>query len=75
MESEFKVTVLCLFCQSPLQKKEDEELESGDLIKCESCGEYNDYDSAVKVAEEKAIEKVNAQIQAKLDKTMKNLFK
>ena len=75
MESEFKVTVLCLFCQTPLQTKEDEEFESADLIKCEFCGEYNDLDSAIKVAEEKAVEKVTAHIQDKLDKSFNKLFK
>jgi len=39
MDSEFKITVLCLFCQAPLQADENAEYESGDMIKCDSCGE------------------------------------
>lgn len=75
MDSDFKITVLCLFCQAPLQAEESAEFESGDLIKCETCGELNDYDSLVEVAKEKGIEKVQTQIEAELEKTMKKLFK
>jgi len=54
MEENFTIEVLCLFCHSTLTADEDMEFESGDLIKCNSCGEMNDYDSVVEVAKEKA---------------------
>lgn len=75
MDSEFKITVLCLFCQAPLQADENAEYESGDMIKCDSCGELNDYDSVIEVAKEKAIDKVKSQVEAELHKKMKKLFK
>lgn len=75
MDSEFKITVLCLFCQAPLQADENAEFESGDMIKCGSCGELNDYDSLIEVAKEKGIEKVKTQVEDELKKTMKKLFK
>ena len=75
MDSEFNITALCLFCQAPLQAEEDTEFESGDLIKCDSCSELNDYDSVVEVAKEKGIEKVKSQVEDELEKTIKKLFK
>ena len=75
MDSEFKITALCLFCQSPLQANENAEFESGDMIKCGSCGELNDYDSLIEVAKEKGIEIVKSQVEDELKKTMKKLFK
>lgn len=75
MDSEFKITALCLFCQAPLQAEEYAELNSGDLIKCESCGELNDYNSVIEVAKEKGVEKVKSQVEAELEKTIKNIFK
>ena len=75
MDSEFKIIALCLFCQAPLQADENTEFNSGDMIKCDSCGELNDYDSVIEVAKEKGIEKVKSQVEAELEKTMKKLFK
>ncbi len=75
MDSEFKITALCLFCQSPLQADKNTKLESGDMIKCSSCGELNDYDSVIQVAKEKGIEKVKSQVETEWNKTIKGLFK
>ena len=75
MDSDFKITALCLFCHAELQADENEEFNSGDMIKCDSCGELNDYDSVIEVAKEKGIEKVKAQVEDELEKTMKKLFK
>ena len=75
MEENFTIEVLCLFCHSTLTADEDIEFESGDLIKCNSCGEMNDYDSVVEVAKEKAVEKVKTDVEEELSKTFNNLFK
>ncbi|VAW64815.1 hypothetical protein MNBD_GAMMA08-3 [hydrothermal vent metagenome] len=75
MEENFTIEVLCLFCHSTLTADEDMEFESGDLIKCNSCGEMNDYDSVVEVAKEKAVEKVKTEVEEELSKTFNNLFK
>jgi hypothetical protein len=72
MGSEFKITCLCLFCQAPLVSEEDAVFKSGDLIKCKLCGEGNDYDSVIKLAKEKGIEKVTSDLKANLKKTFKN---
>lgn len=75
MDEEFTIEALCLFCNAPLTADENMEFQSGDLIKCNSCGEMNDYDSVVEVAKEIGIEKVKTEIGKELKKTMKNLFK
>jgi ASC-1-like (ASCH) protein len=71
MDSKFKITLLCLFCHSALQGDKNAEFESGDMIKCVSCGELNDYDSVIEVAKEKGIEKVKSQVEAELKKLFK----
>lgn len=71
MVSEFNIEVVCLFCKAPLQSDENKNYASGDMIKCNACGELNDYDSVVEVAKEAGIKKIEAEI----NKTIKTLFK
>jgi phage FluMu protein Com len=75
MDEEFKITVRCLFCQAPLQAEEGADFSSGDMIKCQSCGELNDYDSVVDVAKEEGVEKVKTELENELKKSLKGLFK
>ncbi len=75
MDSKFKITCLCLFCQAPLTSDENAVFNSGDMIKCKSCGELNDYDSVIEIAKEKGVEKVKSEVYADLEKTVKHLFK
>lgn len=75
MKDNFTIEALCLFCNAPLTADKNKEFHSGDLIKCNSCGEMNDYDSVVEVAKEKGIEKVKSEVEKEINKTMKNLFK
>ena len=75
MDDSFTIEALCLFCNTALTSEEGEESHSGDLIKCNNCGELNDYDSVVEVAKEKGVEKVKTEMEKELSKTMKNLFK
>ena len=51
----FLVTLKCLFCGESLEGPEDADCQSGDLIKCERCGEESDYDSVFEVAKEDAV--------------------
>ena len=44
------ITLDCLFCGEPLEGTDDVSYSSGDLIKCQKCGEGNDYDSVIEVA-------------------------
>ena len=75
MDSEFKITALCLFCLAPLKAEQYVEFESGDLIKCNSCGELNNYDSVIEVAKDKGFQRIKSQVESKLKKTMKKLLK
>ena len=75
MDQEYKIDVECLFCKAPLQVEEGVESSSGDLIKCSSCGEMNDYDSALEVAKEKGLKVVKADFEKEVEKMMKGLFK
>lgn len=75
MDEEFKITALCLFCQTPLEAEDGAEFSSGDMIKCNACGESNDYDSVIEVAKEKGVEKVKTELEAELKKSFKGLFK
>ncbi len=75
MDNEIDITVVCLFCQAPLQVEKGIEFKSGDLMKCGTCGERNDYDSVIEVAKEEGIRTVTKQVKDDLAKTFKNLFK
>ena len=75
MKEQFAVDVTCLFCGTTLQANEDTEFESGDMIKCGSCGEMNDYDSVVEVAAEKGTAMVADEVMSELSKTLKKTFK
>ncbi|MDH5573711.1 MAG: hypothetical protein OEY89_18240 [Gammaproteobacteria bacterium] len=75
MDENFTIEALCLFCNSVLSSEESAEFNSGDLIKCNNCGEMNDYGSVVEVAKEKGINKVKSEMEKEIQKTMKNLFK
>ncbi|MDI1276474.1 hypothetical protein [Methylobacter sp.] len=68
---EITISLKCLFCGSDLEGPEDEEYNSGDLIKCIKCGKENDYDSVLEIAKDEGLEAVKAQLQNKL----KNMFK
>ncbi len=74
MDYNFEVKVLCLFCQMPLQVDKDTEYESGDMIKCVSCGEFNDFDSVFEVAKEEGIKLVKNQVEEEFNKEIKKLF-
>ncbi len=67
----FTVELTCLFCNSVLSGDLDLEFKSGDLIKCQSCGQENDYDSLLEVAKEKAIDMAKQEIESSL----KDIFK
>tara|TARA_R110002073_G_scaffold223423_1_gene383628 strand:- start:393 stop:620 length:228 start_codon:yes stop_codon:yes gene_type:complete len=75
MEEHFTIDVVCLFCQATLKVEEGKELQSGDMIKCQECGEENDFDSVMEVAKEKGIAKVEAEVADELNSKFKNLFK
>ena len=57
----FTITLTCLFCDATLTKKDNEEFNSDDLIKCQNCGEENDYESVFEIAKEQALKAEAAQ--------------
>lgn len=65
------VELKCLFCGTTLQGPTDATYQSGDLIKCAKCGEDNDFDSLMEVANEEAIEMAKKQVAD----MVKGLFK
>ena len=68
MKETYTITLLCVFCDASLQGEEDKEYQSGDLIKCNACGEYNDYDSVFEIAKEKGLKKVEDDVVAEISK-------
>jgi hypothetical protein len=72
---ELKIPVVCLFCGAPLEGPIGTSYSSGDLIKCLQCGEGNDFDSVVKVAQEKGVKQVASAVRDDIKKTFKDLFK
>lgn len=67
------IALTCLFCDAPLTKKDNEEFHSGDLIKCQNCGEENDYESVLEIAKEQGIYKVKNEVLEELKKSFSGL--
>jgi hypothetical protein len=74
-DSEFQISLKCLFCGCDLKGDTEKKPTSGDMLKCQDCGELNDYDSLLEIAieEGKALE-IKA-IKDDLSKSLKGLFK
>ena len=70
-----QVEVTCLFCDSPIRTSDTEEYKSGDVVKCEECGEGNDFDSLLDVAKERLFQKGANAVNQQIESAMKNLFK
>ena len=70
MKETYTITLLCVFCDAPLQD-EGKEYQAGDLIKCSSCGEDNDYKSIFEIAKEKGIENIKNESLKELKKAFK----
>ena len=68
------VTLVCLFCGADLEAAEDAKFTSGDLIQCQQCGEHNDYDSLIEVANEKGISEVKSEVDKQLKIELKRFF-
>ena len=71
----FTVQLKCLFCDSPLMVDTDKKYSSGDLLKCQECEEYNDYDALIDFASEEGKEIATNYAQSELNKIAKSLFK
>ncbi|QIL88591.1 hypothetical protein GNX18_01505 [Microbulbifer sp. SH-1] len=75
MDKNYTIEVVCLFCDAALKVEEGKEYQSGDMIECSECGESNDYDSVLDIAEEKGVELAKNELEKELKSTFKNLFK
>jgi hypothetical protein len=71
----FEISLKCLFCDCNLEGNTEKEYASGDMLKCQSCGEFNDYDALMEVAIDEG--KLCAEQYAKdeITKILKNAFK
>jgi hypothetical protein len=70
MDNELSVDLLCLSCQQQLRGEKNKVYRSGDQIKCDSCGELNDYDRVIEIAQKTAIELVKARTKGELTITL-----
>lgn len=73
----FLVSLKCLFCGCELKGNTNTEKEytSGDMIKCQECGEQNDYDALKDVAIEEGKESVAKYAKDEIAKMLKDIFK
>lgn len=75
MDKQYSIEVVCLFCDASLKIEKGNAYESGDMIKCLDCGEFNDYDSVLDIAKEKGVALVKDGFEKELKSKFKNLFK
>jgi hypothetical protein len=60
MEQEISVDLLCLHCQGQLRGETGKTYRPGDTIRCDSCGELNDYERVIEIAREKVAELIRS---------------
>lgn len=61
MVQSLSVDLLCLKCQQKLSGEKNRSYKSGDTVKCDACGELNDYDRLIEVAQQKVVEMARSQ--------------
>ncbi|WP_444935332.1 hypothetical protein ACJJIW_12425 [Microbulbifer sp. JMSA004] len=66
MDKNQTIEVVCLFCDATLKVEEGKEYQSGDMIKCSECGDFNDYDSVLDIAKEKGFELAKKELEKEL---------
>lgn len=74
-EPDFYISLVCLFCDSPMNKDLRTKLSAGDQFECESCGESNDLNSVLDAAKEKGMEKAKADAIMQLKAHIPDMFK
>lgn len=72
---EFHISLKCLFCGSELKGDTEKEYKSGDMLKCQECGELNDYDSLKEVAIEEGKAAVASYAKDEISNMLKDIFK
>ena len=75
MQEELAVDMLCLSCQQPLTGEKNRVYRSGDRIRCNKCGELNDYDSVIEAAQKTAVELIKSRTPGELTITVDKLPK
>ncbi|MEZ8547362.1 MULTISPECIES: hypothetical protein [Vibrio] len=74
-DKSFTVELKCLFCDCVLEGDTDIEYSSGDMLECQNCHEFNDYDALIDVAIEEGESLVAEYANKEIEKTLGNLFK
>ncbi|WP_199103898.1 hypothetical protein [Aquitalea sp. ASV11] len=69
------ISLKCLFCGCDLKGDSKKEVQSGDMLKCQECGENNDYDSVVAVAIEEGNASIADYANQEIEKMLKGIFK
>jgi hypothetical protein len=72
---EFHISLKCFFCGSYLNKVSKKECKSGDVLKCQECGELNDYDSLKDVAIEEGKAAFASYAKGEISNMLKDIFK
>ncbi|MGR5154695.1 hypothetical protein [Photobacterium swingsii] len=74
-DKSFTIELKCLFCDCVLEGDSNKEYSSGDMLECQNCREFNDYDALIDVAAEEGEALVAEYAKKEIEKTLGNLFK
>ncbi|MGP1721131.1 hypothetical protein [Shewanella frigidimarina] len=72
---QFNIPLKCLFCDCELQADTEKEFSSGDMLKCQECGEFNDYDALIDVASDEGKALAEDYAKSEIKKMLKKAFK
>ncbi len=74
-DKKFYIALKCLFCECDLKGDTEKTYQSGDMLKCQECGELNDYDSLIDVAVEEGKATAADYAKEEIEKMLKGIFK
>ena len=74
-DKQFTIHLKCLFCDCELQGDSEAVLSSGDMLECQECGEFNDYDALIDVAADEGKEVAEKYAKEEIEKMLKKAFK
>jgi hypothetical protein len=71
----FEINLKCLFCDCNLEGNTEKKYSSGDMLKCQACGELNYYDALMEVAIDEGKQAVAQYAKDEIANMLKNVFK
>ncbi|MBU3825185.1 MAG: hypothetical protein H9917_10235 [Candidatus Oceanisphaera merdipullorum] len=74
-DKRFTIPLKCFFCDCELQGDSETEFSSGDMLECQECGEFNDYDALIDVVADESKKLAKQYAKEEIENIFKKAFK